>query len=71
MGLRWSDIDLNAGKAILRETKNEQTRVIPIQSYALELIIINNLIYMDDNDTNCMFHHHNSGIVVLSKNYYD
>ena len=37
-GLRWADIDLNAGKAILRETKNKQTRVIPIQSYALELM---------------------------------
>ena len=37
-GLRWSEIDLNAGKAILRETKNKQTRVIPIQSYALELM---------------------------------
>ena len=37
-GLRWADIDLNAGKAILRETKNKQTRVVPIQSYALELM---------------------------------
>ena len=36
--LRWRDIDLDTGKAITRETKNKQTRVIPIQSYALELM---------------------------------
>ena len=30
-----------------------------------------NLIHMDYNDPNCMFHHHNFEIVVLSKNYYD
>ena len=36
--LRWRDIDLDTGKAIIRETKNKQTRVIPIQSYALELM---------------------------------
>ena len=36
--LRWKDIDLDTGKAIIRETKNKQTRVIPIQSYALELM---------------------------------
>jgi len=36
--LCWKDIDLDTGKAIIRETKNKQTRVIPIQSYALELM---------------------------------
>ena len=36
--LRWRDIDLKKGQAILRKTKNKQTRIIPIQSYALELM---------------------------------
>ena len=30
-----------------------------------------NLIRMDDNDPNCMFHHHTFEIVVLSKNHYE
>ena len=37
-GLRWRDVDLNDGKATLRETKNRQTRSVPIQGYALELM---------------------------------
>ena len=37
-GLRWADVDLKAGKATLRETKNRQTRSLSIQAYALELV---------------------------------
>ena len=37
-GLRWRDVDLNAGQATLRETKNRETRSVPIQGYALELM---------------------------------
>ena len=37
-GLRWADVDLKAGKATLRETKNRQTRSLPIQAYALKLV---------------------------------
>ena len=37
-GLRWRDVDLNTGQATLRETKNRQTRSVPIQGYALELM---------------------------------
>ena len=37
-GLKWREIDLNEGTADLLETKNSQIRVVPIQSYALELM---------------------------------
>ena len=37
-GLRWRDVDLNAGQATLRETKNRQTRRVPIQGYDLVLM---------------------------------
>ena len=48
--LRWKDIDLNAGKAIIRETKNKRTRIIPIQSYALELMRQKSKIRRIDTD---------------------
>ena len=37
-GLKWREVDLNEGTATLIETKNSQIRVVPIQSYALELM---------------------------------
>ena len=37
-GLRWRDIDLNEGLATLHQTKNGETRTVPIQAYALELM---------------------------------
>ena len=37
-GLKWREVDLNEGTATLLETKNSQIRVVPIQSYALELM---------------------------------
>ena len=37
-GLRWRDVDLNEGLATLHQTKNGETRTVPIQAYALELI---------------------------------
>jgi integrase len=37
MSLRWKDVDLSGGRAILQQTKNNERRVIPIAGYALEL----------------------------------
>ena len=38
MNLRWPDVDMNTGRAILRQTKNNETRVMPIVSHAMELL---------------------------------
>ena len=37
-GLKWSDVDLKKGFMILKETKNKETRSVPIQSVALDLL---------------------------------
>ena len=36
MNLRWSDVDLNRGMAILDQTKNDERRALPITGLALE-----------------------------------
>ena len=36
--LRWRDVDLDKGLAVLRNTKNRDTRTIPIQGYALDCL---------------------------------
>lgn len=36
LNLRWKDVDLEAGLAILRNTKNGDTRTIPVVGYALD-----------------------------------
>ena len=38
MGLRWRDIDLNAGAAVLHHTKNGERRRLPFAGLALELL---------------------------------
>lgn len=38
LNLRWSNVDLNRGVIVLHETKNDERRVLPITSLALELI---------------------------------
>jgi integrase len=37
-GLRWADVDLKKGRALLRETKNDEQRVLPIAGQALEAL---------------------------------
>ena len=37
LGLKWSDVDLKAGRAIARDTKNTETRSLTLSGYALEL----------------------------------
>ena len=37
-GLRWRDVELNEGLATLHQTKNGETRTVPIQAYALDLM---------------------------------
>ena len=36
--LEWDDVDLEKGKAILKDTKNNETRTIPLTNLALELL---------------------------------
>ena len=36
--IKWSEIDLEKGRAIFRNTKNDETRSVPIQSHALDLL---------------------------------
>lgn len=38
MQLRWGDVDLEKGRIILHETKNGERRVVPLVSYALQLL---------------------------------
>ena len=38
MGLTWDDVDLNRGRAILHETKNNERRAVAITGHALELL---------------------------------
>jgi len=38
MGLTWENVDLNRGRAILHETKNNERRGVAITSHALELL---------------------------------
>jgi len=38
MGLTWDNVDLNRGRAILHETKNEERRAVAITGHALELL---------------------------------
>lgn len=38
MGLKWQDVDLKNGVAILHETKNGERRRVPLSDYALELL---------------------------------
>jgi len=38
MGLTWDDVDLNRGRAILHETKNDERRAVAITGHALELL---------------------------------
>ena len=38
LGLTWDDVDLNRGRAILHETKNDERRAVAITGHALELL---------------------------------
>lgn len=38
LGLKWKDVDLEAGKITLRDTKNGDNRVVPFRGIALETI---------------------------------
>lgn len=38
LGLEWGDVDLDQGRAILRDTKNGDTRVVPLVGRALEVM---------------------------------
>ena len=38
IGLRWSDVDIKAGRALVRETKNGEQRTLPLVGKALEAL---------------------------------
>jgi len=38
LSLRWADVDLDVGRVTLRETKNGETRTIPLVGSALEIV---------------------------------
>ncbi len=38
IGLRWADVDLRAGRALVRESKNDEQRTLPIVGKALEAL---------------------------------
>jgi integrase len=38
MNIKWSDVDLDHGIAVLQETKNGQRRAVPVTGHALDLI---------------------------------
>jgi integrase len=38
IGLRWSDVDLKKGRALVRETKNDEQRTLPLAGKALEAL---------------------------------
>ena len=53
MNLTWDDVDLHRGMAVLNETKNDETRALPITSHALELL--KGLSKIRRLDTNLLF----------------
>lgn len=38
MGLQWKDVDLRTGRITLLDTKNTETRVLPLAGHALKLM---------------------------------
>jgi integrase len=38
LGLRWNDVDLQRGQVTFRDTKNRDTRSVPLTGHALELL---------------------------------
>jgi integrase len=38
INLRWEDVDLKAGRALVRETKNDEQRTLPLAGKALEAL---------------------------------
>jgi len=38
LSLRWADVDLKAGRALVRETKNDEQRTLPLAGKALEAL---------------------------------
>ena len=53
MNLAWEDVDLHRGMAILNETKNDESRSLPITSHALE--VLKDLSKKRRLDTNLLF----------------
>jgi len=50
LNLRWTDVDLNQGRIILHETKNNERRVLPLLGHAKELLIEHAKIRRLDTD---------------------
>jgi len=50
MGLKWKDVDLKAGRAILHETKNGSKRALPIVGHVAELMAEHRKVRRLDSD---------------------
>ena len=50
LNLRWPDVDLNNGRIILHETKNDERRVVPLLGHALELLKASSKVRRLDTD---------------------
>jgi len=38
MGLRWGDVDMERGRIVLHDTKNNERRAVPLTGHALDVI---------------------------------
>lgn len=50
MNLRWRDVDLNTGRAILHQTKNGERRTVTVTGKALELLREHSKVRLIDSD---------------------
>jgi len=51
LGLRWPDIDLKGERITLRNTKNGETRIVPLKGEALELLRARSKVRQIDSDS--------------------
>ena len=50
MNLRWQDVDLEKGRIVLLQTKNDLPRTVPLAGYALELLKEHSRVRRLDSD---------------------
>lgn len=50
LGLKWKDVDLKQGRALLHQTKNGERRVLALTGYALKLLKAHNKVRQFDSE---------------------
>ena len=58
-GLKWADVDLKAGQALVRDTKNGEPRMLPLVGRALEAL---RLLKLNDSAKSAYVFRHPSGV---------